>query len=158
MHRFSFAVLQLQSWQRDKPGSEGKGCSPVNVCALRLRRTCAKQNIKARTHPPAKRWMPVSLLGRMLASAEDDDDGIVTLDSVTRRSTVTVSRPTPVMPLPCWSLTLCSSIDTVVALMRPLVTFEEKAVSAASGVASIYPRLASPFRSLRLSLQVLCIY
>ena len=102
--------------------------------------------------------MPVSLLGRMLASAEDDDDGIVTLDSVTRRSTVTVSRPTPVMPLPCWSLTLCSSIDTVVALMRPLVTFEEKAVSAASGVASIYPRLASPFRSLRLSLQVLCIY
>ena len=59
---------------------------------------------------------------------------------------------------PVWSLTLCSSIDTVVALMRPLVTFEEKAVSAASGVASIYPRLASPFRSLRLSLQVLCIY
>ena len=63
-----------------------------------------------------------------------------------------------VMSLRCWSLTLCHSIDTVVALMRPLVTFEEKAVSAASGVASIYPRLASPFRSLRLSLQVLCIY
>ena len=41
--------------------------------------------------------MPVSLLGRMLASAEDDDDGIVTLDSVTRWSTVYVSRPMPVM-------------------------------------------------------------